>query len=676
MFNSERASEEAFQAFVGAQAERIVHAAYLGLLGREAGGEELQRHAARLAQTHDLTALLAEIAGSEECWRNQMKAHAPELVNAMYRGILKREADSSGLATYVKFLDKPDGISGVMESLILSEEFARLHPAPAAAALQQPVVFLHIQKTAGTSLQNMLRERFGAAAYLEHADTLAKRSATELAAYSVFAGHFNYDSLGHIPKKPLQIFTFVREPKALLLSLYFFLCAHESTAPTWDEKMKLANEHNIEAFFELDQIKSSSGFRDHMTWAVMGDRLWRQWQTLLMETPDSGRKRELMETVIRPAIRARLREFAFVGLQEDFDRSVDILCRILGWPPFALVRKDNSLEKNIQENPHFKNRVEKQPLTPQVEALLAQLVQLDTILYEEAKALYAERLEKYLPGAPIVAGSSRTKEAADFTATDLTAEKIVFLHIPKTGGTTLHHLLLPHFAEEFVCPERFNGLRHYPAGKLARYRLFSGHFDLPSVQLIPGPKKIVTLLREPVSRLVSLYHFARAHRPEIIERDGLELHRLANKYSMADFFRAKEVRNHPAINNAMTRVLSQAIGGTRWEAQASIPDTGDTLSVDDALYALKSLTAFGIMERYAESVALIFKALNLPRPAAIVPRQVLDVIVEEEPGLRRIEKEPVTDEIRTLTVELVEADTELYRKAAEIFERRWSRERS
>jgi hypothetical protein len=68
--------------------------------------------------------------------------------------------------------------------------------------------------------------------------------------------------------------------------------------------------------------------------------------------------------------------------------------------------------------------------------------------------------ERRLPA--LMAAANRGN--ADFTAHDLEEPKLVFLHIPKTGGQTLHNLLLPHFAPEVVCPERFNGLRHFAAG--------------------------------------------------------------------------------------------------------------------------------------------------------------------------------------------------------------------
>ena len=267
----------------------------------------------------------------------------------------------------------------------------------------------------------------------------------------------------------------------------------------------------------------------------------------------------------------------------------------------------------------------------------------------------------------LVAGPSG-RDHAQYTVRDLEERKLVFMHHPKTGGTTLHHILVGSFGEDAVCPERFNGLHRYPAGELARYRFFSGHFDLPSVRLIPGRKAVVTMLREPVARLVSMYYFLRAHNPDIIEKYGLDLARLANEHDMAGFFGSPEVRRNPAVNNSMTRTLTDVVDGYRWESDAAciLPDAEPLLPL--ARRELDSLDAFGIMERYDDSVELICRSLGLETPSSIEPRQVLDVIMDNEPGLRRIEKEPVTDEVRGLVAGLVQTDIKLYLHACSVFE--------
>ena len=281
---------------------------------------------------------------------------------------------------------------------------------------------------------------------------------------------------------------------------------------------------------------------------------------------------------------------------------------------------------------------------------------------------------KYLPPQPVQPHKTvtppRPQPTHSFSAKDLETPKLVFLHHPKTGGTTLHHMLLKAFDPKEVCPERFNGLRHWPAGELAGYRFFSGHFDLPSVRLIPGRKKIVTMIREPVARLISLYYFQRAHRTEAIERHRLKLARLANKYGMKDFFSDPEVRLHPGINNSLTRLLVDTLERDRWEHDARLDAPSSDQFTELALRELSSLDAFGLVERFDDSVKLICAATGLQVPAAIERRQVLDVIMVQEPGLKRIEKEPVTDEIRRLITELVQIDLSVYARARDLFEER------
>lgn len=646
------------------RAPDVVRALYAGLLDRDPDPEALQQRAEHLAATRDLSPLLENLAGSDEHWDRQLATRAPQLVQSLYRVLLKRDVDASGLQSYSKMILQPDGVGKVAARIVHSREFTGLDKQPI-------VVFLHIEKTAGTSMQGMLRDAFGRHAHLDHADRLAEIAASELANYSVIAGHFNHDSLKYIPGGRPVVFTFVREPKERLLSLYYFWRAHEPSAPHWTGDMKLANELLLEDFFARRDIGERTGIWNHMTWAIMGQRQWAEWRVALTAATGQAAA-DFIETTARPAIRARLREFAFVGLQGDYDRSVEMLCDVLGWPRFKQVRAEHSLEALTQSHPNFKRNVEQQPRTAQLDSLLDHFVQLDNVVYAEAEARYAEFLEKFGDAARSGGKSGDRNRHSTFCAADLRAQKLVFLHLPKTGGTTLQNLLRPHFDTQLTCPERFNGLRHYAAGELARYRYFAGHFDLPSVRLIPGRKQIITLLRDPVTRLASFYYFQRAHKPEAIERRNLELARLASTLTMAEFFRAPEVRSHRAINNAMTRLLTEAVEAVHLagRAEGRVTTEGALASAPLALSELCSLDAFGLMERYDESVRLIFSTIGLTPPTSIEKKQVLDDIVNQYPGMRQIDKEPITDEIRELMHELVAADRELYQGAVRTFDGR------
>ena len=66
---------------------------------------------------------------------------------------------------------------------------------------------------------------------------------------------------------------------------------------------------------------------------------------------------------------------------------------------------------------------------------------------------------------------------------EVTTSRLVFMHIPKTGGTSLHEVLVAQFKPGEICPERFNHLREWASSDLAKFRLFSGHFDFDSISL-------------------------------------------------------------------------------------------------------------------------------------------------------------------------------------------------
>jgi len=510
-------SDEFRQKMFAAIAPQLVREAFRGLLEREAEPEDVASYAAMLADKGQIDALLTQIAWSEEFRDRSFVALAPQLVRAAFRGLLQREAEPQGVASYSTILAETHELDALLAEIIGSQEFR--------------------DKSFTAMAPELVRE--------------------------VFRGLLQREA----------------EPQAVA-----------SYAAAVAEKGQLRAV--------LAEVARSAEFRDK-SYAALAPELVRA---------------------------------AFRGL---LDRDPD---------PQALAAYVERLKEK---------------------SALAQ------VLAEISRS--EEFREKRLP-APVamvddgaVAGR---RPVPGFSAQDLELPKLVFLHHPKTGGTTLHNILVKTFSKEEICPERFNGLRHYAAGELARYRYFSGHFDLPSVKLIPGRKKTITMLREPVARLISLYYFQRAHKPEVVESNGLELARLANTFTMKEFFLAPEVRMHPAINNSMTRVLVDTIEGLRWEqkALANFDDMSQFLQL--ALRELSAFDTFGVMERYDDSVELICESIGLSVPTQIEQRQVLDVVMEEEPGLRRIEKEPVTDEIRELAASLVETDLKVYVHARTLFEQR------
>jgi hypothetical protein len=94
---------------------------------------------------------------------------------------------------------------------------------------------------------------------------------------------------------------------------------------------------------------------------------------------------------------------------------------------------------------------------------------------------------------------------------------VLFVHIQKTAGMSLYNGMAKWFGNE-------NSLR-YPRSssefeqqflrlsdaEIGRFRLLSGHFDLPFwLQRELGDRLVVSVVREPVDRILSIYRYAKS----------------------------------------------------------------------------------------------------------------------------------------------------------------------
>lgn len=250
----------------------------------------------------------------------------------------------------------------------------------------------------------------------------------------------------------------------------------------------------------------------------------------------------------------------------------------------------------------------------------------------------------------------------------LRTERVVFLHIPKSGGTTLHRILGEWFGVENLHPERHNGLYNYSAADLASKQVFSGHYDYYSTHLIPGPRKKISFLRNPIERLISLYNFHRAHKPEFVKRNNLKLASWANEFLIDEYFANPEIRAHPAINNTMARYFSDEPQILfRWEGKPRGTQSDiDKLSAQ-ALRNIETFDFVGLLEHYEESIVRLSSVLGRQVPSPIAREQVLDVLMDRNPGMRRIDVQRPSDRTLASLEELVAYDRLIYTRAEMLF---------
>lgn len=215
--------------------------------------------------------------------------------------------------------------------------------------------------------------------------------------------------------------------------------------------------------------------------------------------------------------------------------------------------------------------------------------------------------------------------------------RIVFLHSVKAAGTSFRALLTPHFTPADICPEPHDRLRDWPPELLGRYRLYAGHFRYGSVARIPGPLRIVTLLREPRARLLSTYYFHRSHRLDFIVEYAPSL-LFAKQYGLADYLRLRGDK----LRDEMVKQLG---GG----------------SIRRACTRLEALAGFGTVERIDASLPLLGAALGLDLTGPLPVLNATGTRTHEGPFEPFApEPEPITPEIAGLLDALTVGDRALY----------------
>ena len=132
---------------------------------------------------------------------------------------------------------------------------------------------------------------------------------------------------------------------------------------------------------------------------------------------------------------------------------------------------------------------------------------------------------------------------------------LIFLHIPKTGGTTFRKILEGNYSWKEILT--FGDANHSaeiecfaksPESARARYRLIQGHLYFGFHRLVPGDSSYVTWMRDPIARVLSFYSHVRTHPEHYLHRRLME-HRLDLKSLL-------ERNETPELFNLQTRMIA------------------------------------------------------------------------------------------------------------------------
>jgi hypothetical protein len=173
-------------------------------------------------------------------------------------------------------------------------------------------------------------------------------------------------------------------------------------------------------------------------------------------------------------------------------------------------------------------------------------------------------------------------------------EPIIFLHIPKTAGTTLNRIIDWEYNPLHIFSingryfrSSYARLTRCPSSRLARMALFRGHMPFGLHRFLDRPATYITVLRNPIERTISEYYFAVNRR---IHRE----HRQISKLSLEDY-----VRTSPH-NNAQTKLVAGQNDGYDFLAG----DCGREMLTVAKENLSRYFRFVGITERFTESLAL------------------------------------------------------------------------
>lgn len=234
------------------------------------------------------------------------------------------------------------------------------------------VVFLHIPKTAGSNIRDILRQKHGRGFF----DIIVPMALwcvgdKEINRYDALAGHMGTGILNRITR-PCFSFTFLRDPVERVLSHYYYWRdVPDGIGQTGNQ---IAKSMDFETFIQSDHPVARSAVDNVQTWTMLGgvdDATFEIYQDI----PPQKRLK---------LAKKNMEKLSFIGLQENFSECMTLLCNRLNWPLEAA-----QSESNVN---HTRQRAK--DLSPHTQELLRERVSLDIALYEHARMLSRQHLAR------------------------------------------------------------------------------------------------------------------------------------------------------------------------------------------------------------------------------------------------------------------------------------------
>jgi len=213
----------------------------------------------------------------------------------------------------------------------------------------------------------------------------------------------------------------------------------------------------------------------------------------------------------------------------------------------------------------------------------------------------------------------------------------VFVHIPKTAGTTLHTIMERQYHSDKIVTihthienaAQISRLQQLPTNKKQEIQLIKGHTFFGWHEFLPQPCLYFTILRDPIERFISNYFF-------LLKKKG---HPLGQKLVEQNVTLAEFV-NWTGEDNYQTRYLAKNIGEKNLDIKNE-DCTRQTLELAKKNLA-ENFAVVGTVEEFDKTLLILkntfkwkniyyrVKNKNIQRPASsLISQQTLDLIEEK-----------------------------------------------
>lgn len=229
---------------------------------------------------------------------------------------------------------------------------------------------------------------------------------------------------------------------------------------------------------------------------------------------------------------------------------------------------------------------------------------------------------------------------------------LLFLHIPKTAGSTLRYILRNNYGRSDIFHfhnELFPNLSVFLLNHMSKYRsyrLVIGHFGYGLHKHIHQDYQYFTMLRNPVRRVISNYYHIRRKKDH-------SLNRLVLKMTLEAYIQSPI---SAGAHNHQTRMLASPAGYFGKNSAKDSPVSPSTLAI--AKENLSSFAAFGLTERFEESLILYRKTFGWEN----INYRIQNVTSKRD--------EKIPEPLLKLITEKNPFDLELYSFATQLFEQR------